>query len=296
MSDVRRLVVRTSGHGLVETDHGYQLYSALCARVPILHELDDLQVAPLIGSRHGRDLRVDDPAACPEPMRRPVSRTIELDATFALSQSYPLCSTVDVCEAFRAAMIARADGCLSVSGHGRQPSDHKHAFFIPVIAGNRVTAVRVYAKRASPAAVGAALVLQRVTIGGRPVAATLVDAQSDWPEARSYRSVTPFVATTHGKLTKSGVRKIDEHGHWVGGPEWDAARMAERHLGQRPVVERVEASWDRWTIARRRGGGRRGHHPPVGLRLVFERSVRGPVCLGYGAHVGLGYFVPEESS
>lgn len=225
-----------------------------------------------------------------------MSKTIEFDATFTLSQAYPPRSTVDVCEALRAAMIARADGCPSVSGHGRQPSDHGHAFFIPVIAADRITAVRVYAKRATPAAVGAALVLRRVTIGGRTVATSLVDAQGDWQEARVYRSVTPFIATTHGKRRKSGEVKLDDHGHWVGGPEWDAARTAERHIGQRPVVERVEADWGGWTISRRRGGGRRGHHPPVGLRLVFEHPVRGPVCLGYGAHVGLGYFESEGES
>jgi len=45
--------------------------------------------------------------------------------------------------------------------------------------------------------------------------------------------------------------------------------------------------------ARRAGQGR--HHAPAtaqrfSLELVFERPVSGPICLGYGAHVGLGRF------
>lgn len=37
--------------------------------------------------------------------------------------------------------------------------------------------------------------------------------------------------------------------------------------------------------------GRAGVHG-VGFRVVFPVAVRGPIAVGYGAHFGLGHFVP----
>lgn len=40
--------------------------------------------------------------------------------------------------------------------------------------------------------------------------------------------------------------------------------------------------------------GRRASSRGIGVELVFDRTVRGPICLGYGAHYGLGGFTPAE--
>jgi len=42
------------------------------------------------------------------------------------------------------------------------------------------------------------------------------------------------------------------------------------------------------------GGGSRGPDRAFGARLVFEQLVRGPIAVGYGAHFGLGLFVPAD--
>ena len=49
--------------------------------------------------------------------------------------------------------------------------------------------------------------------------------------------------------------------------------------------------WARFLLRRLRGGGACGAARGHGLRLVFDRPVRGPIAIGYGAHQGLGQFV-----
>jgi CRISPR-associated protein Csb2 len=49
--------------------------------------------------------------------------------------------------------------------------------------------------------------------------------------------------------------------------------------------------WERFLLRRQSGGGACGLVRGHGLRLVFDRPVRGPIALGYGAHQGLGQFV-----
>ncbi|MBX3155224.1 MAG: type I-U CRISPR-associated protein Cas5/Cas6 [Deltaproteobacteria bacterium] len=49
--------------------------------------------------------------------------------------------------------------------------------------------------------------------------------------------------------------------------------------------------WESFLLQRQRGGGACGTVRGYGLRLVFDRPVRGPIALGYGAHQGLGQFV-----
>jgi CRISPR-associated protein Csb2 len=54
------------------------------------------------------------------------------------------------------------------------------------------------------------------------------------------------------------------------------------------------AQWFR-RFARSRQG--KGEIPPAGLfhiTLTLDRSVEGPICLGWGSHFGLGLFVPAD--
>ncbi|MCA8993609.1 MAG: type I-U CRISPR-associated protein Cas5/Cas6 [Planctomycetaceae bacterium] len=53
-------------------------------------------------------------------------------------------------------------------------------------------------------------------------------------------------------------------------------------------------SWPKFRMERSRGGGKRGNSGGFGLKLTFATSVRGPIVLGYGAHFGLGQFVPQS--
>lgn len=51
-------------------------------------------------------------------------------------------------------------------------------------------------------------------------------------------------------------------------------------------------SWLRFRRERALGAGQRGNSMGFGLRLTFAEEVRGPIVLGYGAHFGLGQFIP----
>ena len=105
--------------------------------------------------------------------------------------------------------------------------------------------------------------------------------------AMSWRSATPFVAPRHRKtkgrntlegqiraeLESRGLEAID-----VTIEPWSAENASLRHF-----------------VRRRRGAA---PQPPADeafvVRLRFASAVRGPICLGYGSHFGLGRFVSER--
>lgn len=105
--------------------------------------------------------------------------------------------------------------------------------------------------------------------------------------AASWSTATPFVPPRH--LKKNGrysiVGQIEEELLVRGLPparvellEWTSETLGLRHF------------------VRRR---RRGPQPPIDIgfavRLLFERPVAGPLCLGYGSHFGLGRFRAIET-
>lgn len=105
-------------------------------------------------------------------------------------------------------------------------------------------------------------------------------------ESRVWESLTPFVPTRHPKV----VRGVD-----IDTVADQLCRGCEQLLGVKPIeVSPVgrPASWSRFRRRRLDGGGSRGPDRAFGARLVFEQPVRGPIALGYGAHFGLGLFVP----
>jgi CRISPR-associated protein Csb2 len=101
-----------------------------------------------------------------------------------------------------------------------------------------------------------------------------------------WESKTPFVPTRHPKVVR-GVEKdtIEEQ----------LCRGCQQLLGVSPIaVASVgeRAAWSQFRRRRRDGGGRRGPDRAYGARLTFDRPIQGPIALGYGAHVGLGLFMP----
>ncbi len=124
--------------------------------------------------------------------------------------------------------------------------------------------------------------------------------------SRHWRSMTPFVPTRLPKVRRNGKRRVDASGLVIGSPEHDLRRLCA--LGELPPLVHVESmargnvdgreiSWlgfalDRHRGRARRAGGRRGPDRGYGFVLEFAEPVRGPICLGYGAHFGLGVFVP----
>ncbi len=86
-----------------------------------------------------------------------------------------------------------------------------------------------------------------------------------------------------------------------GSPEDNVARLLEASGLPRPLrIERIRATrlggkpvrWLHFRRERPRGGGNRASTAGYGFRITFGQKVRGPIAIGYGAHFGLGLFVP----
>ncbi len=212
---------------------------------------------------------------------------------------------------------------------GREPATgellqgHRHAHIIPEANGRHghITHVTVVARMGFDERARAALervrsVWQR---GGHPIQLVLlgVGQPEDFGGTRTeagecpalassevWISRTPFVPTRHEKRKKNGEAKRDEHGLAIGSPEHDLVRLLVEQGLPRPLqVERIpdtdlggkRTRWMAFRTARKRGHGLRAAAHGVGFRIRFDRPVRGPVVAGYGAHFGLGSFVPVES-
>ena len=215
---------------------------------------------------------------------------------------------------------------------GEPLSGHSHAYILPEANGRdgRITHVSIYApmglneraqraveslrwvrgrrrRRHGASKANEAENLQLVLLGlGEPAdfAGEKVEAGQCplFCSSRVWVSRTPFVATRHAKTTRTGAPKYDGRGLQIGSPEHDLKRLLNMDWDLEPVrVEAVEramlgAKATRWAAFKSRrmfGGGRRGPAGGTGFRIAFERPVRGPVALGYGAHFGLGLFVPD---
>jgi CRISPR-associated protein Csb2 len=118
-------------------------------------------------------------------------------------------------------------------------------------------------------------------------------------------SRTPFISTRHSKTSKAGVPKTDENGIQIGSPEHDLRRLLHEMNFPEPIkIERVgsmnlaghETRWIEFKRERHGGDGRSAGYNGYGFRIVFNESVKGPIALGYGAHFGLGLFVPEKDN
>ena len=120
-------------------------------------------------------------------------------------------------------------------------------------------------------------------------------------------SRTPFVPTRHRKTNKRGEPKYDQNGRWIGSPEHDLARLLEEQLKERELnvtIEDIEvmtetplgqqsARWLDFQTQRQTGKGKRSSDRGFGFKVTFSEPIAGPVVVGYGAHFGLGLFVPK---
>jgi CRISPR-associated protein Csb2 len=125
-------------------------------------------------------------------------------------------------------------------------------------------------------------------------------------KAKLWRSLTPFVSTRHAKTFRDGRPKMDENGWQIGSaphdllrllalnPKWQGARI-RRQLPERDLPfefgSRRLRSLQFQTI-RRDQKGSRGSDSGSAFVIEFPEPVCGPIAVGYGAHFGLGLFVP----
>lgn len=118
--------------------------------------------------------------------------------------------------------------------------------------------------------------------------------------ARRWVSVTPFVPSRH--LKRSGRSSLAElvgaELEWRQLPRPDRVEVEGREGWIEPghwfEERRGAAFWRHFAIQRRHGGGAPPQRLALGLRITFREPVQGPIALGYGAHFGLGQFVPDD--
>jgi CRISPR-associated protein Csb2 len=210
---------------------------------------------------------------------------------------------------------------------GRNPDGsilrgHCHAFILPEANGRhgRLTHCTVYAE--SGFEEDALRALHRLTrvwghgghdvqtvligVGARASFAGLDLEAGECPllvESRVWISRTPFVPTRHPKATRGGEPKLDDRRLQIGSPEHDLRRLLRelrRDLPEPVEVERIAGThldgkavrWSSFRTQRNEGEGRRVAGFACGFRIEFPRPVAGPIAVGYGAHFGLGVFVP----
>jgi len=265
------------------------------------------------------------------PVRRAANgrKSLPTVARYALSGAVlpRLTDAVLEAEKIRTSLLSHSDAAPVFSGRdpetGTILTGHRHAFVLPETSGRHglITHVTVYARMGFGDRARAALErlrrvwqrgghdLQLVLLGmGHPKdfadpvrteeSCSLLAASTTWV------SRTPFVPTRHPKLRRNGEPKLDGEGLAIGSPEHDLRRLLREQGFPSPisVERRAEAllggkptRWLAFRTDRRKGGGRRAGTIRSGFRIVFPEPVRGPIAVGYGAHFGMGCFVPERS-
>jgi len=260
----------------------------------------------------------------PAPLRPQPGLSRPTVARFAVASAVlpRITRAVSVAERVHQALVSRfKDGPAPVVFTGLGPSGkpqrgHRHAFIFCEANGVRdaITHVTVFARDGFDTSARRALEsLQRVWgHGGHDLQLVLLsfgepETFLDSPvlnggrAATVWRSLTPFVPTRHPKTFRDGRPKLDAEGWAIGSPEHDLRRLlAEAGLPLPAKIDPIEAI----PVGSRRlrplefqsqrfhGEGLRGGHPGTAFRLTFAKPISGPLALGYGAHFGLGLFVP----
>lgn len=226
-------------------------------------------------------------------------------------------------ERLHRALVKFSDNSLVFTGReaGGQPlTGHRHAFYFSEPAGPRgeVRYLTVYAPAGFGPCERAALEKLRkvwdydqrtlrltlISIGNPAADFTETDSSSRlFGPAKIWQSITPFIPTRHPKTRNNGAPKFDERGMHIGSPAHDLLRLlnlANPDLPP-PKIEFITGPelprrlvWLDYQRHRRHGNGTRSDIRGNGFRLTFSEPVTGPIALGYGAHFGLGLFVPVK--
>ncbi len=253
-----------------------------------------------------------------QPRARSIRPTV---ARFAVASAVlpRLTRAVSVAERVHQALVSRfTDGpapavFTGLGPDGQPQKGHRHAFIFCEANGVRdaVTHITVFARDGFDAPARRALEsLQRVWgHGGHDLQLVLlgfgnVDTFSDcklFAESRVWRSLTPFLSTRHPKAHRDGRPKLDANGWPIGSPAHDLRRLLGE--GDLPLPAKMELMEAILVGSRRlrslefqrqrfHGAGLRGGLAGTAFRLTFAEPISGPLVLGYGAHFGLGLFVP----
>lgn len=215
----------------------------------------------------------------------------------------------------------RATVFTGLGDNGKPHTDHRHAHIFCEANGPRdaITHITIWAPMEFNEA--ACLALRRLNTvwghGGHDISLVLhgIGQPSDFKDcalfgkAKVWRSLTPFVSTRHAKIFRDGRPKMDTSGWQVGSGAHDLLRLLALHpqgtaasIKQLDERERPFQFGSRglrslqFQTIRHDGGGNRGNSSGNAFTLTFPEPVSGPLALGYGAHFGLGLFMPISTA
>jgi len=255
------------------------------------------------------------PATKPRPRRSEVRPTV---ARFSLTSAVPpaINKALAVTEQIHTVLCKESGGHHVFTGAGQTDHQHAHIFCESVGDSNaHITHVTVYSPKGFDHDAVTALRRIQWTWGfkGHELRTVLHAIgqpgefdSSLFASSRSWRSLTPFVSTRHGKTYRNGRPKMDESGWQVGSAAHDLLRLlALNPKLQGARIHRQIPERDRpfnfgnlrlrslqFQTIRRDGKGSRGHDSGAAFVIEFPESVSGPIAVGFGAHFGLGLFVP----
>ena len=211
----------------------------------------------------------------------------------------------------------RATVFTGLDEHGNPGTNHQHAHIFCEANGPRdaVTHITVWAPMGFDEA--ACLALRRLNKvwghGGHDIRLILhgIGQAADFKEcpllgtAKDWRSLTPFVSTRHAKTFRDGRPKMDDNGWQHGSAPHDLLRLlALSPAWPGATIRRLDERAQPFAFGhrnlrslqfqtnRREGAGKRGQNSGAAFLIEFPEPVHGPIALGYGAHFGLGLFVP----
>jgi len=200
--------------------------------------------------------------------------------------------------------------------NGAPLTGNDHVYFLPECDGHGyITHMTLHARRGFDDAACRVLGRLRKVWGAEGFDVQIVLLATGQPEdfgsaspyfrkARTWVSLTPFIRVRHAKATHSGTPKIDaERNLQIGSPEHDCWRLLEIVAPDLPVINvstlglRIKHGLRDipcldFQCQRKTGGGTRAGNRGDALRIEFAKEVSLPLGLGYGAHFGLGLFVP----
>lgn len=262
------------------------------------------------------------PAFSVQPVARALPRKSEKIqvARFTLSGNVlpSIREALSVSERVHRALVKRSE-CAEVFT-GRSPSGeplegHRHAYIFcePDLSGQWIREVTVFAETGFDDATRQALESLRGIWGrgGHDLKAVLTFSGSQceaagqsslFESSREWISLTPFVPTRHAKTFRDGRPKLDENSLQIGSPEHDLRRLIQAR--QLPIPRRIEKverydhgttqfRWLQFLQNRKQGNGKRARNQfGKGFHITFPQPVTGPLAFGYGAHFGLGLFIP----
>jgi len=253
-------------------------------------------------------------------------------ARFAVYSQVPprLTNAIYIADRIHTTLVKYSDGLSTFTGcdeYGKPLKGHKHVYILPesnMALGNghkgEITHVTLYFKEG----IGEKerKVLDKLTkiwgTGGHDIQLILlgVGTPDDFggieinkgespilAKSNIWVSRTPFVPTRHPKTTRSKKPKLDKNGLQIGSPMHDAVRLLKDN--GYPDVKKIQyidftslggrkTKWLEFKHERMNGKGSRASPFGYGFIIEFAEEVRGPISIGYGAHFGLGLFVPYK--